>query len=239
VTAPVLEAAPGVDASVSTAGESGGAISAPMVAALEGAWAAIRSRHPEVPAVVMVLGAGSIGATGGALKPGHFAAMRWADPDQPATGDGDGAGAAVRLPEVFVGGEGLARGPANVLGTLLHEAAHALAHIRGIKDTSRQGLAQRAVQGAGRGTRDRGRQALPHRLVPDHPPGGHPRRLRRGDRRAGAGAAAAPVGGDYRRREDEDAEAAMRVRVRATNPRVAPSALVAGPITCGPCGTDF
>jgi hypothetical protein len=38
-----------------------------------------------------------------------------------------------------VGGEGLARGPAHVLGTLLHEAAHALARVRGIKDTSRQG----------------------------------------------------------------------------------------------------
>jgi len=44
-----------------------------------------------------------------------------------------------QLPEVFVGGEGLARGPAEVLGTLLHEAAHALADVRGIKDTSRQG----------------------------------------------------------------------------------------------------
>lgn len=44
-----------------------------------------------------------------------------------------------RVPEVFVGGEGLARGPAEVLATLLHEAAHALAHVRGIKDTSRQG----------------------------------------------------------------------------------------------------
>jgi hypothetical protein len=30
-------------------------------------------------------------------------------------------------------------GAANVLATLLHEAAHALAHVRGIKDTSRQG----------------------------------------------------------------------------------------------------
>jgi hypothetical protein len=108
-----------------------------MVAALEGAWAAIRSRHPEVPAVVMVLGAGSVGATGGGLKQGHFAAMRWADPDQSAAGAR--VGDSVRLPEVFVGGEGLARGPADVLGTLLHEAAHALAHVRGIKDTSRQG----------------------------------------------------------------------------------------------------
>ena len=43
------------------------------------------------------------------------------------------------LPEVFVGGEGLARGPAEVLATLLHEAAHALAHVREVKDTSRQG----------------------------------------------------------------------------------------------------
>jgi len=41
----------------------------------------------------------------------------------------------VRLPEVFVGGEGLARGLADVHGTLLHEAAHALADVRGIKDT--------------------------------------------------------------------------------------------------------
>lgn len=93
---------------------------------------------PQVPAVVLVLGAGSIGAAGG-LRLGHFAAMRWADPDQPAREDGAGDGVAVRLPEVFVGGEGLARGPADVLGTLLHEAAHALAHVRGIKDTSRQG----------------------------------------------------------------------------------------------------
>ena len=39
----------------------------------------------------------------------------------------------------MISGEGLRRTPQNVLGTLLHEAAHALAHARGIKDTSRQG----------------------------------------------------------------------------------------------------
>src|SRR5208283_155330 len=33
---------------------------------------------------------------------------------------------------------GLGRAPQEVLGTLLHEAAHALAAARGIKDTSRQ-----------------------------------------------------------------------------------------------------
>ena len=39
----------------------------------------------------------------------------------------------------MISGEGLRRTPDEVLGTLLHEAAHALAHARGIKDTSRQG----------------------------------------------------------------------------------------------------
>ena len=79
--------------------------------------------------MVVVLGAGSIGAPSGRLRLGHFGAMRWAD----------GAAARERLAEVFVGGEGLARGPVDLLGTLLDEAAHAIAHVRGIKDSSRQG----------------------------------------------------------------------------------------------------
>ena len=41
--------------------------------------------------------------------------------------------------EIMISGEGLGRTPQDVLGTLLHEAAHALAAARGIKDTSRQG----------------------------------------------------------------------------------------------------
>ena len=53
----------------------------------------------------MVLASGSIGVRPGSIKLGHFAAMRW-----------DHGGAT--LPEVFVGGEGLARGPLDVLGTL-------------------------------------------------------------------------------------------------------------------------
>jgi hypothetical protein len=39
----------------------------------------------------------------------------------------------------LVGGEGLQRGPTDVLGTLLHEAAHGLAQARSIQETSRQG----------------------------------------------------------------------------------------------------
>jgi hypothetical protein len=102
-----------------------------LVRVLSASWEAIRARHPEVPAVVVVIGAGSNGGRRrGELLLGHFAATRWHD------GAGDDA---VVLPEVFIGGEGLREGAANVLDTLLHEAAHALAHVRGVQDTSRQG----------------------------------------------------------------------------------------------------
>lgn len=90
-----------------------------MVAAVEGAWSEIRVRHPEVPAAVLTTGSGAHGAR--LIKLGHFAASRWT------------------LGEVFIGGEGLARGARPVLATLLHEAAHALAHVREVKDVSRQG----------------------------------------------------------------------------------------------------
>jgi hypothetical protein len=97
---------------------------AAIVYALEGAWAAIRSRHPDVPAVVVIVGSGS--ERGQLAKWGHFAAHRWqAGPD--------------RLPEVLVSGEGLNREPDQVLATLLHEATHGLAFARNVKDTSRQG----------------------------------------------------------------------------------------------------
>jgi hypothetical protein len=96
-----------------------------VVAALEQAWTAIRAPHPDVPQVVVILGAGSE-ARRGLFKWGHFAAARW-----------QVAGA--NRPEVLVSGEGLKRGARAVLATLLHEAAHGLANTRGVKDTSRQG----------------------------------------------------------------------------------------------------
>jgi hypothetical protein len=94
-----------------------------LVAALEQAWQAIRTRHPEVPAAVLVVASG---AEGKRLNLGHFAPHRW---------QVNGAD----RHEVLVGGEGLHRGPVDVLGTLLHEAAHGLAQARSIADTSRQG----------------------------------------------------------------------------------------------------
>ena len=110
-------------------------LSSPIVAALEQAWTAIQARHPQIPDVVIVLASGSVGAPRGALKLGHFAAMRWTHADAAQTVGASGS----TLGEVFVGGEGLALGAVDVLGTLLHEATHALAHVRGVKDCSRQG----------------------------------------------------------------------------------------------------
>jgi hypothetical protein len=94
-----------------------------LVAALEHTWQAIQQRHPDVPDAVLVLASG---AEGKRLNWGHFAPHRW----QVQGADHH---------EVLVGGEGLHRGPTEVLGTLLHEAAHGLAQARGVQDTSRQG----------------------------------------------------------------------------------------------------
>ncbi|GGQ79642.1 hypothetical protein GCM10010166_57170 [Couchioplanes caeruleus subsp. azureus] len=97
-----------------------------LLTALETAWAAIRTRHPEVPDAVLVVGSGSPAKGSQSMKWGHFASLRWQSGD-------------TQLPEVLVSGEGLKRTPAEVFTTLLHEATHGLADTRGIQDTSRQG----------------------------------------------------------------------------------------------------
>jgi hypothetical protein len=94
-----------------------------LVAALEHTWQTIRTRHPELPRAVLVVASG---AEGKRLNLGHFAPHRW---------QVNGAD----RHEVLVGGEGLQRGPLEVLGTLLPEAAHGLAQARDVQDTSRQG----------------------------------------------------------------------------------------------------
>ena len=95
----------------------------PLVGCLERTWHAIRQQHPDVPEAVLVVASGTDGKR---LNLGHFAAHRW----QVNGNDRH---------EVLVGGEGLQRGAVDVLGTLLHEAAHGLAQARSIQDTSRQG----------------------------------------------------------------------------------------------------
>ena len=235
--------APVVDADVSTVGGVSGPISAPMVAALEGAWAAIRARHQEVPAVVLVLGAGSIGNAGG-LRLGHFAAMRWADPDQTREtadepgADGEAVGP-VRLPEVFIGGEGLVRGAADVLGTLLHEAAHALVHVRDIKDTSRQGRWHNAKFKAIA-------EELGVEVTKDPRIGWSPTTIPASTRETYAEVIAELgrvlrlhrsvelVGGKEKKPTPPPCVCECGRKIR-----VSPTVLAAGPITCGVCGTDF
>lgn len=99
--------------------------SSPVVAALERAWDAIRSHHPEVPEVIVILASGTETK---ASKLGHYAIDRWKVAGQEDT-----------RPEVLIAGEGLNRGANGTLETLLHEAAHGLAFARDVKDVSRGG----------------------------------------------------------------------------------------------------
>ena len=101
-----------------------------IITALEQAWSAIRDQHPGIPDVVIVTGAGSNqkGLPKGYALRGHHWPGRWVtDPAEP------------RMPELFMAGELLAAGGRAVLEVMLHEAAHALAAVRGIKDTSAEG----------------------------------------------------------------------------------------------------
>jgi hypothetical protein len=94
-----------------------------LVQVLEETWLAIRRRHPQIPAVVIILASGTE-----TRQPrwGHFASARWYVESSERA-------------EVMISGEALRLTPAEVLAVILHEAAHALAFARGIKDTSRQG----------------------------------------------------------------------------------------------------
>lgn len=93
-----------------------------VVQSLERAWWAIRERHKEVPAAVILVGPGD---NKRGLVWGHFSPLRWTRRGGKSTH------------EIMISGESLARPAAETIGTLLHEAAHALADARKIKDTSR------------------------------------------------------------------------------------------------------
>jgi hypothetical protein len=112
---------------MSGAASVGRAAASRLVAALEHVWTAIRRHHPDVPQVIIVVASGS-NPRSRRLNLGHFAAGRWQLTDQ-----------ATDRAEVLISGEGLQRGPVDVLGTLLYEAAHSLAYARKVSDTSRQG----------------------------------------------------------------------------------------------------
>lgn len=84
---------------------------------------AIRTKHPDLPTLVLVVGAS--GKRSNSMVHGHFARDRWE-----AKGFSH---------EVLLSGESLKRGPEATLGTILHECAHALAAARELQDTSREG----------------------------------------------------------------------------------------------------
>lgn len=198
-----------------------------VLSALDSVWQAIRARHPDVPAVVMTLGSGTLGARPGTETLGHFAANRWQHGD-------------LRLPELFVSGESLRRGPADVLGTLLHEAAHGVAHTRQIADTSRQGrYHNRRFKALG--------EELGLALLEDS--------------RIGWSLTHVPTGTQHTYRDQLAALSQALVAYRHAEPprtgrragtnlavalcacqrriRVAPRTLAGAPITCGACGGEF
>jgi curved DNA-binding protein CbpA len=102
---------------------SNGSAASRILKVLEDTWLEIRRRHPEIPPAVIIIASGTEGKQ---ARLGHHAPGRWNVAGQ-------------QYAEIMISGEGLRRTPDEVLATLLHEAAHALAHERGIKDTSRQG----------------------------------------------------------------------------------------------------
>lgn len=208
------------------AGRQDATISPRLVTALDRAWAAIQARHPEVPAVVIALGAGSGGRDG--LKLGHFAPDRW-----------ERAGG--RLPELFVGGEGLARGARDVLGTLLHEAAHGVASGRQVQDTSRQGRFHNTrykalAEEVGLAVAKTGSIGWSQTTVPDATAALYRPELRRLEEALVAWRHAEGRGRGGRASSNNGVAARCQCGRRI---RIAASVLAAGPVTCGLCGTDF
>ncbi len=106
------------------------------VAALESAYADIRSLHPELPAeVVFRLGSGATGRRG-SLVLGSVTVQANGQEDRKQSSRAKSEPARYR--ELFISGELLAGHPVRLLQTLLHESVHLLAIERGISDTSRQ-----------------------------------------------------------------------------------------------------
>lgn len=98
-----------------------------LVLALEGVWGQIRDKFRDCPPVVMTVASGAEGIR--SAKNGHFGSERWRwAADEKA-----------RAHEVLIAGERIKDGVEGVLSTLLHEAAHAISHHRGVEDTSQNG----------------------------------------------------------------------------------------------------
>lgn len=206
---------------------AGTSVSPGLISAIDRGWSAIRRRHPDVPEVVIALGAGS--GSQRSLRLGHFAAERW------QRGDG-------RLPELFIGGEGLSRGAREVMGTLLHEGAHGVASTRGIGDTSRQGRWHNArfrnlAAELGLDVAKVASLGWSGTTVPDATAALYRSEIRRLDAAITAYRRAERGNGRGGRVSSNNGVAARCECGRRI--RVAESVLALGPIMCSLCGSDF
>ena len=102
-----------------------------IMRACEAAWADIRQVHPDVPANVMFT-LSSAGKRQSRL--GHFWAGQWRTSEAPAESE-----EAAQAHEIWISAQHLANGPLQVMGTIVHEAAHAMNHARDVKDTDKTG----------------------------------------------------------------------------------------------------
>ena len=93
-----------------------------VIVALEDCYAALRQRWPDLPGVVITVFYDRHRSVRGYFWDGQWRSQ--ADPF---------------LPELHIDSTILSDPPEAILKTLVHEAAHALARARGIKDTSREG----------------------------------------------------------------------------------------------------
>jgi hypothetical protein len=223
------------------------AMASTLVAACESAWRDIQSHHPELPDAVMVLGTGV--ERGRLVKLGHWWGGQW-------VADGQTRG------EVLLAGEALHLEPGRVFEVLLHEAAHGFNAARGVKDTSRGGryhnqrfaetakamlLRVRAMPPYGLATTDLTPAALERYDTTVSRLGDAMRIARqlRAGLRVGAegGEIEGTLGGPGGGREGGDRQGRGGPVAASCGcgrkMRMAPSVLVAGPVLCGLCGTDF
>lgn len=92
----------------------------------------LRRDHPELPELVLIVGPGKCGRS--VKKWGHFAKNRWHE--RHCQGP---RCAGRRWHEILIAGESFARPAEATAASILHEAAHTLAAVRGLGDTSKKG----------------------------------------------------------------------------------------------------
>ena len=192
---------------------------------LEDTWLEIRRRHPEIPAVVIIIASGTDGKQ---TRLGHHAPGRWNV-------------AGIQHAEVMISGEGLRRPARDVLATLLHEAAHALADARGVQDTSRQGRYHnirfaRLARELGLDVTKSPRLGWSTTTVPDHTAAEYAAQLAALHEAMTLWRQAEAPAGPTQRRSTNLIPATCPC---GRNIRVAASTLAAAPITCEACNGPF